>query len=48
MNSDLLSTQEVAGILKIARNTVYELIKRGELTCSKVGKQMRISQSEVD
>lgn len=48
MNSDLLSTQEVAGILKIARNTVYELIKRGELTCSKVGKQMRVSQAEVD
>jgi putative molybdopterin biosynthesis protein len=44
----LLNVQEVADILKIARNTVYELIKRGELNCSKVGKQMRISQSEVD
>jgi putative molybdopterin biosynthesis protein len=48
MNNNLLSTQEVADILKIARNTVYELIKRGELDCSKVGKQKRVSQAEVD
>lgn len=48
MSNDLLSTQEVAGILKIARNTVYELIKRGELNCSKVGKQMRVSQDDVN
>jgi putative molybdopterin biosynthesis protein len=27
---------------------VYELIKRGELSCSKVGKQMRVSKTEVE
>ncbi|SHH55353.1 putative molybdopterin biosynthesis protein [Sporobacter termitidis DSM 10068] len=48
MESDLLNVQEVADILKIARNTVYELIKRGDLDCSKVGKQMRVSRLEVD
>lgn len=48
MDNDLLSTREVAGILRIARNTVYELIKRGELNCSKVGKQMRVSRTEVE
>ena len=48
MTNDLLNVQEVADILKIARNTVYELIKRGELNCSKVGKQMRVSKSEVE
>jgi putative molybdopterin biosynthesis protein len=47
MEHELLDVQEVAALLKIARNTVYELIKRGELTCSKVGKQMRISHAEV-
>ena len=46
--NDLYSAQEVAEILKIARNTVYELIKRGELSCSKVGKQMRVSKLEVE
>ncbi len=48
IDRELLDVQEVAVILKIARNTVYELIKRGELNCSKVGKQMRVSQAEVD
>ncbi len=48
MDNDLLSAQEVANILKIARNTVYELIKRGELASSKVGKQVRVDRQEVD
>lgn len=48
MENDLLSAQEVANILKIARNTVYELIKRGELASSKVGKQVRVERQEVE
>ncbi len=48
MDNDLLSAQEVAGILKISRNTVYEFIKRGELTSSKVGKQVRVNRHEVE
>ncbi|MFT4008285.1 MAG: helix-turn-helix transcriptional regulator [Lacrimispora sp.] len=48
MDNDLLSAREVADILKISRNTVYELIKRGELNSSKVGKQVRISEGEVN
>lgn len=48
MENNLLNAQEVAEILKIARNTVYELIKRGDLTSSKVGKQVRVDRQEVD
>lgn len=48
MENDLLNAREVAEILKIARNTVYELIKRGELASSKVGKQVRVSRQEVE
>ena len=40
----IYTTQEVADQLKIKKSTVYELIKRGELSASKVGKQIRISQ----
>ncbi|MDK2967211.1 helix-turn-helix transcriptional regulator [Lacrimispora sp.] len=40
--------QEVADQLKIKKATVYELIKRGELKSSKVGKQIRISQEQLD
>lgn len=48
MADDLLSAQEVADILKIARNTVYEIIKRGELKFSKVGKQVRVARQDVE
>lgn len=48
MENDLLNAKDVAEILKISRNTVYELIKRGELNSSKVGKQVRVSKSEVN
>lgn len=43
-----LTPQEVADILKIAKNTVYELIKRGDINSYKVGKKLRIDLSDVD
>lgn len=48
MDEILLTPQEVADVLKIKKNTVYELIKRGELKCNKIGKQFRISRSQLD
>lgn len=38
---------EVAKMFKISKNTVYELIKRGELHAFKVGNKMRIVESEI-
>lgn len=46
--SRLYTAQEIAERLKIKKNTVYELIKRGELQSSKVGKQIRISQEQLE
>ena len=43
-----LTPQEVADILKIAKNTVYELIKRGELNAYRVGKKVRVDVKDVD
>ncbi len=43
-----LTTQEVADILKIAKNTVYELIKRGELNSYRVGRKVRVDVKDVD
>ena len=40
--------QEVADLLKIKKTTVYELIKKNLLPSSKVGKQIRVSQSDLD
>lgn len=44
----LYTAQEVADKLKIKKTTVYELIKRGELYSSKIGKQLRISEEQLD
>ncbi|HEX3076145.1 MAG TPA: helix-turn-helix transcriptional regulator [Lachnospiraceae bacterium] len=48
MNEVLLSPAEVAEILKIRKNTVYEMIKRGDLPAKKMGKQFRISSNSVE
>ncbi len=44
----LYTAQEVADRLKIKKTTVYELIKRGELASSKIGKQLRISEEHLE
>ena len=47
MENSALTPQEVADILKIAKNTVYELIKRGELNSYRAGKKVRVDMSDV-
>ncbi len=47
-NNKALTTQEVADMLKIAKNTVYELVKRGELNSYKVGRKMRFTAEDVE
>jgi len=48
LSDSALTPQEVAKILKIAKNTVYELIKRGELNAYKVGNKFRIDLQDVE
>jgi putative molybdopterin biosynthesis protein len=43
-----LTPEEVAAILKIAKNTVYELIKRGELKAYRVGRKIRVDLQDVE
>lgn len=43
-----LTPKEVADILKIAKNTVYELIKRGELPAFRVGRKIRVDLQDVE
>lgn len=47
-NTTALNAQDVADILKIAKNTVYVLIKRGELNSYKVGRKIRFTRADVD
>lgn len=48
MEPVLLTAEDVAKQLRIKKYTVYELIKRGEIPSSRVGKQVRISQEDID
>ena len=48
MNNNALTAQEVADMLNIAKNTVYELIKRGELNSYRVGRKVRFTLSDVE
>ena len=47
-NTKALTVQDVADILKIAKNTVYELVKRGELNSYKVGRKVRFTLVDVE
>lgn len=47
MDSDLLTAQEAAEILKVKKSTVYEMIKRGEIPSHKIGKQIRIASRDI-
>ncbi|HOV28316.1 MAG TPA: helix-turn-helix transcriptional regulator [Pseudobacteroides sp.] len=47
-DNSALTPQEVADLLKISKNTVYELIKRGELNSYRVGKKVRVELKDVD
>jgi putative molybdopterin biosynthesis protein len=48
MEDSALTPQEVAEILKISKNTVYELVKRGELNGYKVGKKVRVDTKDIE
>lgn len=43
-----LTPEEVANILKVAKTTVYSLIKRGELNAYRIGRKVRVEQHDVD
>lgn len=42
------TTEEIARLLKISKLKVYDLIKKGELTSYRVGKQMRVDHSDLE
>lgn len=39
--------EQVAGILQLSKNTVYELISRGEIVAKRIGKVYRIPATSV-
>lgn len=47
-DNTVLTPLQVAEILKITKNTVYELIKRGELNGYRVGNKVRVDLADVE
>jgi putative molybdopterin biosynthesis protein len=47
MEEKLYTPQEAADLLKIKKNTVYDMIKKGTLNATKMGKQFRITESDL-
>jgi len=47
MKIDALSAQDVADMLNVSKNTIYNMIKKGELTPYKVGRKIRFTEKEV-
>lgn len=45
---EIYTTEEVAEYLRVSPKTVYRLIDSGRLPASKVGRQYRVSQSDID
>lgn len=39
--------EEVASILQLSKNTVYDLISKGEIVAKKIGKVYRIPRSSI-
>ncbi|HML47376.1 MAG TPA: helix-turn-helix transcriptional regulator [Clostridia bacterium] len=48
MGDDLLTVQETSELLKLNRNTVYEMLKRGEIPHCKIGKQIRVRRGDIE
>jgi len=43
----MYTPEQVAGMLQLSKNTVYELINRGEIVAKKIGKVYRIPASSI-
>ena len=47
MNAEVLNVDEVAELLRVGRNTVYEAANRGEIPHRRVGRRLIFSRAAV-
>ena len=48
MNSDLMTPEEAAALLRLNRETIYRNLRRGNIPGIKLGGQWRISKSALE
>ena len=47
-NTEFMTAQEIADILKVNIMTIYRYIKSGKIDAYKIGKEFRIERKEFD
>ena len=45
---DVMTASEVAALLAMPKSTVYELARRGDLPCARLGRTMRFLRDDVE
>jgi len=45
---DVMTAREVAHMLALPKSTVYELARRGELPCARLGRTIRFIRDDVE
>ena len=45
---DVMTAAEVAQLLGLPKSTVYELARRGELPCARLGRTMRFLREDIE
>jgi excisionase family DNA binding protein len=46
--ADVMTVAEVADILGMPKSTVYDLVRRGELPCARLGRTLRFVRDEIE
>lgn len=47
-NNDILKIEDVMKLLDIGKNTLYRLLKSGDINAFKIGKVWKIPKSSID
>ncbi len=47
ISTKVFTPEQVAGILQLSKNTVYDLIQKGEIIAKKIGKVYRVPASSI-
>jgi excisionase family DNA binding protein len=45
---DVMTAGEVAAVLALPKSTVYELARRGELPCARLGRAVRFLRDDIE
>lgn len=45
---DVMTAAEVAAVLALPKSTIYELARRGELPCARLGRTVRFVREDIE